>query len=138
MPHLNQCNFIGHVGQPARSRTSKDGTKTWAELSIALSTGSYNERKTTWIKCLGFGKLGEKMMKSNKGDAVLVSGRLTDVSAYERKQDGKPAVSVSLMANEFVWLCHPTPVQNLEVPEFDILSTGTNTSPDPFADGIPF
>jgi single-stranded DNA-binding protein len=138
MPHLNHCSFIGHVGIPAQARTSKDGSKTWYELSVAVSTGTYDNRKTMWVKCLGFGKIGDKMAKNcNKGDSVLVSGRL-DVSAYEKKQDGKPAASVSLMASEFVWLCNPTKLQNLEVPEFDIPSTGTSTSPDPFADGIPF
>jgi single-stranded DNA-binding protein len=139
MPHLNHCSFIGHVGMPAKARTSKDGTKTWYELSVAVSTGTYDQRKTMWVKCLGFGKLGEKMAKNcNKGDSVLVSGRL-DVSAYEKKQDGKPAASVSLMASEFVWLCHPTKLQNLEIPEFDLPSTNAGVSVDGLTDdNVPF
>jgi single-stranded DNA-binding protein len=139
MPHLNHCSFIGHVGMPAKARTSKDGTKTWYELSVAVSTGTYDQRKTMWVKCLGFGKVGEKMAKNcNKGDSVLVSGRL-DVSAYEKKQDGKPAANVSLMASEFVWLCHPTKLQNLEIPEFDLPSTNAGVSVDGLTDdNVPF
>jgi len=139
MPHLNQCTFMGHAGRAAELRTSKDGSKQWYELSLAVSTGYGDRRKTIWVKCRAFGKTGEIMAnKTNKGDIVYVTGRL-DVDAYARKQDGVPAANVSLMVSDFVWICHPTKLQNLEVPEFDIPAANAPVSVDGFAeDNVPF
>lgn len=103
MPYLNVCSFMGHVGQPAKLKTSKDGSKSWAEFTLAVSTGTRNEPKTMWVKCRSFNKPERVLEKCNKGDAVYVSGRL-DVSAYSRKQDNAPTPDVSLLVNEWHWL----------------------------------
>lgn len=104
MPYLNSCQFMGHVGQSPSLKTSKDGATSWAEFTLAVSTGTKNKPKTMWLKCRTFGKNANTVLeKCNKGDAVYVSGKL-DVSAYTRKQDNQPAADVSLMVNEWHWL----------------------------------
>lgn len=104
MPHLNSCQFMGHVGREAELKTSKDGATSWAEFTLAVSTGTKDKPKTMWVKCRAFGKSAKTVIeKCSKGDAVYVSGKL-DVSAYARKQDNQPAADVSLMVNEWHWL----------------------------------
>jgi single-stranded DNA-binding protein len=103
MPHLNVCSFMGHVGQAAKLKTNKDGTKSWAEFTLAVSTGTKDNPKTMWVKCRSFNKPERVIEKCNKGDAVYVSGRL-DVSAYARKQDNVATPDVNLMISEWHWL----------------------------------
>jgi single-stranded DNA-binding protein len=100
MAFLNQCNFFGNVGRNAEHKTSKDGTKSWAEFNIGVSVGSSNNPKTMWVKCLCFGKLGERALQhANKGAAVYVSGKI-DVSAYIGKKNNEAMVNVSLLCND--------------------------------------
>jgi single stranded DNA-binding protein len=125
MPFLNQCAFMGHVGHSASLKTSKDGSKQWAEFSLAVSTGSQQMPKTMWIKCRIFGKGVEKAKeKVFKGDTVYVSGKI-DASAYLNKA-GQAAVDVSMFVNEWQLLksknegqvAEPTPES---FPQFDSL-----------------
>lgn len=104
MPHLNLCSFMGHVGREPEIKTSKDGSKSWAQFTLAVSTGTVQTPKTMWVKCSVWGKSADKVVeKCKKGDAVYVSGRL-DVSAYARKQDNVATPDVSLTVNEWHWL----------------------------------
>lgn len=104
MPYLNQASFMGHVGTPASSKTSKDGTKTWVEWSLAVATGTVQAPKTMWVKCRSFTKNQAKVVeKITKGDVVYVQGKL-DVNAYIRQQDGLPVPDVSLLVNEWQWI----------------------------------
>ena len=104
MPYLNVCSFMGHVGREAEIKTSKDGSKSWAEFTLAVSVGTVQAPKTMWLKCSVWGKSADKVVeKCKKGDALYVSGRL-DVSAYARKQDNVPQPDVRLTVNEWHWL----------------------------------
>ena len=100
MAFLNQCNFFGNVGRDAEQKSSKDGSKQWTEFSIGVSTGSSSHPKTMWIKCLCFGKLGERMLERvSKGSSVYVSGKI-DVGCYIGKKTNEAMVDVSLLCNE--------------------------------------
>lgn len=104
MPYLNNCSFIGHVGQDAILNTSKDGATAWAEFTLAVAVGTKDKPKTMWVKCRVFGKSAKNVIeRCNKGDSVYVQGKL-DVAAYLRKQDNQPAASVSLIINDWHWL----------------------------------
>jgi single-stranded DNA-binding protein len=141
MPHLNNCSFMGHVGQPATLKQSKDGSKNWYEFTMAVSTGSQAQPETMWVKCRGFGKTGERMAeKVTKGDAVYVTGKL-NCKAYARKQDGQPAADVSLLVNEFVWLRPSSKSESapIAIPEFDVKTVDGLSEVSAFgSDGIPF
>lgn len=104
MPHLNSCTFMGHAGNAAVKKTSKDGTKTWVEWSLAVSTGTIAQPKTMWVKCRTFTKNQDKVLERvQKGDAVLVQGRL-DVNAYISSKDGAAMPDVSILVNEWQWI----------------------------------
>jgi single-stranded DNA-binding protein len=104
MPHLNSCSFMGHVGQAPTVKHSNDGTKTWVEWSLAVSTGTIAQPKTMWVKCRNFTKNQTKLVERiQKGDAVFVQGKI-DVNAYTRKQDGAATPDVSLLVNEWQWI----------------------------------
>ena len=134
MPYLNSCQFMGHVGQVPSLKQSKDGATSWAEFTLAVSTGTKDNPKTMWVKCRTFGKNANRVIeKCSKGDAVYVSGKL-DVSAYARKQDNQPAADVSLMVNEWHWL---KPSGRNEVPtDVQFASTVPSGTTDDF--NLPF
>lgn len=141
MPYLNNCSFMGHVGQPATLKQSKDGSKNWYEFTLAVSTGTAAQPETMWVKCRGFGKIGERMAeKTNKGDAVYVTGKL-NCKAYARKQDGQPAADVSLLVNEFVWIrpSSKSDTTSTSIPQFDLKPTEFVPEVSAFGDeSIPF
>jgi single-strand DNA-binding protein len=81
---LNQCNFIGHLGNDPECRQFQDGTPV-ANFSIACSerwkdkqTGEQKEA-TTWVRCTATGKLADIIRQYlHKGSKVYVSGKLNN------------------------------------------------------------
>jgi single-stranded DNA-binding protein len=121
MAFLNQCNFFGNVGRDAEQKQSKDRTKYWAEFSLGVSVGSSNHPKTIWIKCMCFGKLGERILeRATKGASVYVSGKI-DVGAYIGKKNNEAMVDISLMCNDVQIMKTPAKVEDLQFapPLFD-------------------
>lgn len=103
MPYLNSCSFMGHVGQQASIKQSKDGSKTWVEWSLAVSTGTVDRPKTMWVKCRSFTKNQAKVVERvQKGDVVYVQGKV-DVNAYVNK-NGEASPDVSLLVNDWQWV----------------------------------
>jgi single-strand DNA-binding protein len=91
---------MGHAGHSASLKTSKDGSKQWVEFSLAVSTGTQQNQKTMWVKCLIFGKSAERAKeKIFKGDTIYVSGKI-DATAYINKAN-KAALDVSMFVNEW-------------------------------------
>jgi single-strand DNA-binding protein len=78
---LNQCNFIGRIGQDIDIRYMPDG-KAVANISLACSddykdknTGQKVEQ-TNWINIVMFGRLAEILDEyCNKGSKIFVSGK---------------------------------------------------------------
>ena len=79
---LNQCNFIGRLGNDPEVRYMPDG-KAAANISIGCSekwkdkaTGEQKER-TEWVRGSAFGKLAEIMGEYlRKGSLVYISGKM--------------------------------------------------------------
>ena len=79
---LNQCNFIGRLGNDPEVRYLPDG-KAAATISIGCSekwrdkqTGEQKER-TEWVRGSAFGKLAEIMGEYlRKGSLVYISGKM--------------------------------------------------------------
>ncbi|MDO4441355.1 MAG: single-stranded DNA-binding protein [Moraxella sp.] len=81
MSDLNQCNFIGRLGDNPQIRTTQSG-EAMATFSIAVSEkwndkqGNRQER-TEWVNIQAFGKLAEIMGQYlQKGSQVFISGKL--------------------------------------------------------------
>jgi single-strand DNA-binding protein len=140
MPNLNINTFVGHAGRAAQLKTSKDGSKTWYELSLAVNVGTGDYRQTQWVNCRAFGKTGEFMAsKTNKGDVVAVVGKIDKIRPYLRKQDNQPAVDVGLLVSDFTWICQPTKQQNLDLLAWDTSQNSTAVSVDGLTDdNVPF
>jgi single-strand DNA-binding protein len=122
MPYLNNCNFVGHAGNDAKNEISKNGIS-YTKFTLAYSSKRKGVEKTIWINCTAFGKTAEYCLsKVRKGDLIQVIGEI-DVDAYERKQDGKPAASVSLVVEKFLWLRsavkNDVPTSPEAIPTFD-------------------
>ena len=107
MSDLNQCNFIGRLGDNPKMQNTQSGDA-MATFSIAVSE-KYNDRngnrteKTEWINVQAFGKLAEIMGRYlSKGSQVFVSGRLQ--SRKYIGQDGVERTAVSILARDMSML----------------------------------
>lgn len=78
---LNQCQFIGNVGQDPEIRSTQDGSKV-ANLSIGVTDKWKNksgekQEKTEWVRVVIWGSLAgvvEQYVK--KGSKVFISGKM--------------------------------------------------------------
>lgn len=107
MSDLNQCNFIGRLGDNPQMRTTQSG-EPMATFSIAVSEkwndkqGNRQER-TEWVNIQAFGKLAEIMGQYLfKGSQVQISGKLQ--SRKYTGQDGVERTAVSILANQMQML----------------------------------
>ena len=100
MPHLNNFQFMGHVGRAPELKQAAG--KQLAEFSVAVSSGTVQKPDTIWVKCSVWGERSQKVVeKISKGDAVYISGRLS-LRTYQGK-DGQTKAEASVMVNE--WQC---------------------------------
>lgn len=135
MAFLNQCNFFGNIGRDAEMKQSKDGSKSWAEFSIGVSVGSSQSPKTMWVKCLCFGKLGERMMiYATKGSSVYVSGKI-DISPYIGKKNNEAMVNIALLCDNVQIMKAAAVVTDNSAPTFD---ESTPFAAPVFYENLPF
>ena len=107
MSDLNQCNFIGRLGDNPKMQNTQSGDA-MATFSIAVSE-KYNDRngnrteKTEWINVQAFGKLAEIIGQYlSKGSQVFISGKLQ--SRKYTGQDGVERTAVSILARDMSML----------------------------------
>ena len=107
MSDLNQCNFIGRLGDNPKMQNTQSGDA-MATFSIAVSE-KYNDRngnrteKTEWINVQAFGKLAEIVGRYlSKGSQVFISGKLQ--SRKYTGQDGVERTAVSILARDMSML----------------------------------
>lgn len=142
MASLNQCSFIGRLGQDPEIRYTKDG-KAVASFSIACSeswkdkqTGEKKE-STEWVNISAFGKLAEIIEKYlNKGSQVYVSGKFK-TDKYEK--DGQTRYNTKIVAKDLVMLGGKSEVNN-EPNNVSQSAQSDTQSPvnNDFNDDIPF
>jgi len=105
---LNQCNFIGRLGNDPEVRYMPDG-KAAANISIGCSekwkdkqTGEQKER-TEWVRCVSFGKLAEIMGEYlRKGSLVYVSGKMQTKKWQD--QNGNDRYTTEIVVSEMKML----------------------------------
>jgi single-strand DNA-binding protein len=136
---LNQCNFIGRIGNDPDVRAMPNGT-TVVNLSLAVGD-DYKDKQgnkveqTEWVRCTLFGKLGDVAAQYlKKGSKIHCTGKLktrkydkdgtthyvSEIHVSDMQMlDGKPQDSAPAPRQK-----HKQAVQ----PAFD----------DDFADSIPF
>lgn len=105
---LNQCNFIGRLGNDPEIRYMPDG-KAAATISIGCSekwkdkqTNEQRER-TEWVRCVSFGKLAEIMGEYlRKGSLVYVSGKMQTKKWQD--QSGQDRYTTEIVVSEMKML----------------------------------
>ena len=105
---LNQCNFIGRLGNDPEVRYMPDG-KAAANISIGCSekwkdkqTGEQKER-TEWVRGSAFGKLAEIMGEYlRKGSLVYISGKMQ--TRKWQDQSGQDRYSTEIVISEMKML----------------------------------
>ena len=105
---LNQCNFIGRLGNDPEVRYMPDG-KAAANISIGCSekwkdkqNGEQKER-TEWVRGSAFGKLAEIMGEYlRKGSLVYISGKMQ--TRKWQDQSGQDRYSTEIVISEMKML----------------------------------
>ena len=105
---LNQCNFIGRLGQDPEVRYSQGGTA-FANLSVACTekwkdkqTQEQKER-TEWVKAITSGRLAEVCGEYlRKGSLVYISGKM--VTRKWQDQSGQDRYTTEIRINEMKML----------------------------------
>jgi single-strand DNA-binding protein len=89
----------GNAGSKPELRDTKSG-KAMTRFSVASTTKPKDgESKTSWVTVLAFDQLAQQLAENvNKGDRVLVTGRL-EVEEYTDK-DGNKRTAVTLLADD--------------------------------------
>ena len=118
---LNQCNFIGRLGNDPEVRYMPDG-KAAANISIGCSekwkdkqTGEQKER-TEWVRGSAFGKLAEIMGEYlRKGSLVYISGKMQ--TRKWQDQSGQDRYSTEIVINDMKMLSSKSENQGQQAPQ---------------------
>jgi single-strand DNA-binding protein len=104
---LNNCNFIGRLGNDPETAFLPDG-KQVTKLSIACGekwkdkSGTMQE-KTEWVRVVSFGKLAEIISKYLvKGSLIYISGKMSTTKYTDK--NGVEKYSTEIIANEMKML----------------------------------
>lgn len=143
MASLNQCQFIGNLGQDVTTRYMPDG-KAVSSFSIACSeswkdrnTGEKQQR-TEWINIVAFGKLAEIMSQYlHKGSKVFISGKMKTEKYIDKS--GIEKYTTKIIANEMIMLdSKPENSQQQSAPPKNQPASAPPAVVPEFDDPIPF
>ena len=99
---LNQCNFIGRLGNDPEMRYAPSGTAV-CNFSIAVGYKYKEEESTEWVRVVAFGKLAEIVGEYvRKGKQIFVSGRM-QTNVWDDK-DGNKRYTTEIIANNVQFL----------------------------------
>lgn len=72
---MNVLTFTGNIGQDYKQTTTQNGMAV-CQISVAMASGYGENKKTTWVSCVMFGKLAESGIVQYllKGQQVAVTG----------------------------------------------------------------
>lgn len=97
----NKWQIEGYVFNDAEIKTSRDGSKSWGEVTVSVYGGSKLKPKKLWVRCTSFGDEKSALVSfAKKGAKVKVTGKLDD-NPYISKKDGKPYSGLNLLVREF-------------------------------------
>jgi len=85
---LNSFTMIGNAGSDAETRYTKDN-KPVTNISVALTEGWGDRKRTVWTKLRVIGAAAEFMGKVQKGDRVICSGAAYCVDEWDDKDGEK-------------------------------------------------
>jgi single-strand DNA-binding protein len=96
---MNLFAFSGNIGRDCEVRTTQSGASV-ASFSVAVNSGYGDKKKTTWVRCLLFGKRAEGglIQYLTKGTQVEVTGELS-VSEWSDKTSGENKYQVEVVVS---------------------------------------
>jgi len=93
---LNQCNFIGRLGQNPESKFTPSGLQV-CNFSIAVGWKAKDKEGAEWINVTAFGGLAKVCQDYlTKGSQVMISGRMK-TDSWEK--DGQKHYMTKIMAD---------------------------------------
>lgn len=96
---INEVTYAGFLGKDAEFFSTEKGMGI-ATLTIANTyKGKDGKESTTWLKVKCFGNWAKEAQAFQKGDNVIVTGRLNE-NKWEDKATGKPRSTLELVANQ--------------------------------------
>ena len=107
MASLNQCQFIGNLGQQPEIKYTPSGVAV-ANFNIAVSEKWKNrdgekQEHTEWVRCVAWKRLAEICGEYlDKGSSVWISGKL-QTRSWEDK-DGNKRYTTEIVANQMQML----------------------------------
>lgn len=99
---LNQCNFIGRLGNDPEIRYDQQQNPV-ANISLAVGWKSKQKEGVEWVRCVAFGKLAEIIGQYlKKGSKVFISGSFR--TRKWQNQQGQDQYTTEIIANELQML----------------------------------
>lgn len=136
MPNHASATLIGHLGRDPETRRTQGGVDI-TTVSMGVSTGYGNNKKTTWWNIVAFDKTGEAMVNHlSKGDAAMFIGE-PSLRDYTDK-DGNSRQSLELTVQRMVLLGGKPDDQRSSAPASKPAAKKAAPADAPFDDEIPF
>jgi len=96
---MNNTQQIGRIGNDIEIRYTTSG-KAVAEISLAITLGYGEQKRTMWMPVTLWGQTAETAHKyAKKGDMIAITGRL-DEDEWNDKQTGAIRKKVKIVASE--------------------------------------
>ncbi|BAQ84183.1 single-stranded DNA-binding protein (TIGR00621) [uncultured Mediterranean phage uvMED] len=132
---INNLVFTGNCGKDMEVRHTANG-KIVGLVSVALTQGWGENKKTIWVNCEIWGDRAEKLaMYLKKGTPVTVQGELK-VDTYESNQ-GEQKTKIGCKINSVAF---SQPKENVDAPRSSSQPPRSSSQPqqESFDDDIPF
>ncbi len=99
---MNSWNFTGNLGKDPELSATPKGTS-MLRFSVAVTSGWGENKKTTWVNCVKFGKGCDSLADMlAKGSRVAITGEVT-LEEWEAK-DGTQQKTLKVMVQDLTLL----------------------------------
>lgn len=99
---MNSWNFTGNLGKDPELSTTPKGTQ-MLRFSVAVTSGWGENKKTTWVQCIKFGKGCDSLADMlAKGSRVAITGEV-ELDEWEAK-DGTPQKTLKVKIDNLTLL----------------------------------
>lgn len=103
-----EIQALGYVGSDPEMRYLDDGRE-MTKLSVSAKTGYGENKVTSWVRCICFGKLAETIDQYvKKGDMLWIRGEVSsgddgEPHKFESKKDGEVHASYEIVLRDFAF-----------------------------------